>query len=97
MSSPPAALMKVTALSALAAEAQVAAQVRSPRSVAPAKRLKTRPSIRLALPFIDFEAPPHRLGLASDRLWPQALLSAVLRIASKGSGAFPLRQRDAPA
>src|SRR5271166_360238 len=97
MSSPPAALLKVTASSAPAVAAQVEPQVRSPRSAAPAKRLKTRPSIRLALPFNDFEAPPHRLGLASDRLWPQALLSAVLRIASKGSGALPLRQRGAPA
>src|SRR5271166_1189993 len=96
MSWAPPALMKVTGSSALAADAQVDAPVRSPRSAAPAKRLKTRPSIRLALAFIDSRRRLAALASPRTGLWLQALLSAVFRIASKGSGAFP-DHADGPA
>jgi hypothetical protein len=86
--------MKVTASSAPAVAAQVEAQVRNPRSAAPAKRHKIRLSIRLALFFIDETRRLAALASLRTGLWLQALLSAVFRIASKGAGAFSRPRRQ---
>src|SRR5580704_12298313 len=64
MSRPPAALLKVTVSSALAAEAQV----RSASSAVVTRGFKIRPRIRLALRFIESKAQARRLAVLASAL-----------------------------